>query len=104
MISSSLVISLLLAAQILAAAPRQQFANCLRTFVNAKLEERMAPDAFSTALASACVEQQNAYKAAYIAAATRVGDSRSMAEQDADLEIEDLRTNFRELFQNAQPE
>lgn len=105
MISGSLIVSLLLSMQgIMAANERTQFARCLRAFVDSKLEERMAAPAFATAVATACAEQETRYRAAYIAAATRAGDSRSRAEQDAGMEVEDLRDNFKELFANAQPE
>ena len=104
MISTSLVVSLLLTTQVFAAGPRQQFSSCLRTFMNTKLEERVAPAAFETELAAACREQEAAYRTAYIDAATRAGDRRPAAERDANLEVEDLRTNFLELFRGSQPE
>jgi len=105
MISGSLIISLLIGMQgIMAANERTQFSRCLRAFVDSKLEERMAAPAFETAVASACAQQETAYRTAYIAAATRAGDSRSRAESDARIEVQDLRDNFKELFQNAQPE
>ena len=104
MISSVLAISLMAAAQLPAAPQRSQFANCLRAFVNEKLEARMAPAEFETAVAAACRDQETAYRTAYVAAATRSGDSRSRAEGDSNVEVQDLRANFLELFRNAQPE
>ncbi len=104
MISASVIVSLLLGAQVMASSERQQFSSCLRAFVDSKLEERMSVPDFATALPGACTDQESAYRAAYIAAATRAGDRRAMAEEDADLEVEDLRTNYRELFLGSQPE
>ena len=104
MISSAFVISLALSTQLIAAGPRNQFSTCLRSFVNAKLEERMTPANFETAYTSACREQEAAYKTAYIEAATRAGDRRPRAEEDANLEVQDLRANFLELFRGSQPE
>jgi|GEM_PF-3170770 len=104
MISSVIAASLMLTAQLPAAPQRSQFANCLRSFLNEKLEARMAVPEFETAVAAACREQETAYRAAYVAAATRSGDPRSRAESDSNIEVQDLRTNFLELFRNAQPQ
>jgi hypothetical protein len=101
MFSASLIVPLLLSMQVMAAQPRQQFSTCLRHFMDSKLEERMAADAFDTAIAGACSEQETAYRTAYIAAATRAGDSRASAERDANLEIADLRTNYKEIFHDS---
>ena len=104
MISSFIAVSLMAAAQLPAAPQRTQFANCLRAFMNEKLEARMAVPEFETAAAAACREQETAYRTAYVAAATRSGDPRPRAESDSNIEVEDLRANFLELFRNAQPQ
>lgn len=104
MISASVIVSLLLSAQVMASSERQQFSRCLRAFVDSKLEERMSVPDFDAALPGACGPQESAYRAAYIAAATRAGDQRSVAERDAQTEVEDLRDNYKEIFANAQPE
>lgn len=101
-ISGSLIVPLLLTLQVLAAGPRQQFSTCLRHFVDSKIEDRTAVDAFDAAIATACSEQETAYRTAYIAAATRAGDSRATAERDAGLEVEDLRNNYKQMFHDAQ--
>lgn len=104
MIPSAFVIALALSTQLIAAGPRQQFSTCLRTFMNSKIEERMTPANFEPALAEACREQETAYRTAYVEAATRAGDRRPRAEEDANLEVQDLRANFLELFRGSQPE
>ncbi|MDP8995358.1 MAG: hypothetical protein M3N07_10375 [Pseudomonadota bacterium] len=104
MISALMIVPLLLAQQVLASAERSQFSRCMRAFIDSKLEERMSPEAFDTAQASACSQQEAAYRSAYIAAAMRAGDNRAAAEEGAGIEIEDLRDNYKELFRNAQPE
>jgi hypothetical protein len=101
MIFSSMIVPLLLSTQIMASAERQQYSNCLRSFVDAQVREGTAADAFETAFAAACRQQESAYRTAYIAAAVRAGDRRPLAESDAAVEAEDLRSNFKELFQNA---
>jgi hypothetical protein len=99
MISTALMVSLLLTVQggmqIMANSERQQFSRCLRTFVDSKVQERMAPAAFETAIADACTSQATAYRTAYIAAAMRAGDTRTAAERDATLEVNDLRDNYK---------
>ena len=101
---SLLAFSMVAAAQMPAAPQRQQLASCLRSFVNSKLEERMAPADFEQAIAAACQQQETTFRTAYIAAATRAGDRRPAAERDAGLEVQDLRTNYLELFRGSQPE
>ena len=104
MISASLIVPLLLSAQVMAGNERQQFSRCLRSFVDAQLEARTTPDAFDTAIAGVCGPQEAAYRAAYITAAVRTGDSRTVAERDATTEVDDLRANYKELFRGSQPE
>jgi hypothetical protein len=104
MISASLIVPLLLSTQMMAGTERQQLSRCLRGFLDTKLEERITPEAFDTAFTGACAQQEAAYRAAYIAAATRAGDARAVAERDAGTEIENLRDNYKELFRDAQPE
>jgi hypothetical protein len=101
-ISASLIVPLLLSTQVMASSERQQFSRCLRSFVDSKIEARTGAEAFETALAGACTQQEAAYRAAYVAAAVRAGDSRTVAERDAATEAEDLRTNFKEIFAGSQ--
>jgi hypothetical protein len=104
MIPEVLAFSLLLTQQLPGATQRNQFTSCLRSFMSSKLEERMTPANFQTALAGACREQEAAYRTAYVEAAVRAGDRRALAEQDANTEVQDLRSNYLELFRGAQPE
>jgi hypothetical protein len=101
LIATSLLLSAQGGMQIMAGPQRQQFSTCLRSFVDAKIAERMAGDAFDTALGSACAEQETAYRTAYVAAAVRTGDTRTAAERDAGLEVDDLRENYKGLFHAA---
>ena len=98
MFSTSLIVSLLLSTQILASAERQRFSTCLRAFVDEKVEARVSGDEFDTAIATACAQQETAYRTAYVAAALRIGDTRTSAERDAALEVEDLRENYKGIF------
>jgi hypothetical protein len=103
MISASLIVPLLLSMQLMANSERNQFSSCLRTYVNTKIEDRTSAADFDAAFPAVCAQQETAYRAAYIAAARRAGDSMAVAQRDAATEVEDLRTNFKELFHNALP-
>jgi hypothetical protein len=104
MMISVLAFTMMASAQMPAAPQRRQLATCLRSFVTAKLDERMTPADFETAVAAACREQEASYRTAYIAAATRAGDRAPAAERDANLEVQDLRANYLELFRGSQPQ
>lgn len=104
LISASLIVPLLLGMQIMAGNERQQFSRCLRTYVDSKIEARTTNADFDSAFGTACADQERAYRAAYIAAARRAGDSQAVAERDIATEVEDLRTNFKELFHDSQPQ
>jgi len=104
MFSASLIVSLLLSLQVMAQGERQQFSQCLRAFMNEKIEQGMSASDFDTAIAAACQQQETAYRTAYIAAAVRAGDRRPMAETDATTEVTDLRANYKELFRGSQAE
>ncbi|HEX8655590.1 MAG TPA: hypothetical protein VF693_10250 [Allosphingosinicella sp.] len=103
MISASMIVPLLLSMQLMANSERNQFSTCLRTYVDAKIQDRTTPADFDTAYPTVCAQQETAYRTAYIAAARRAGDSMTVAQRDAATEVEDLRTNFKELFHNAMP-
>ncbi|MEA3016943.1 MAG: hypothetical protein QOI38_1665 [Sphingomonadales bacterium] len=103
MFSASLIVPLLLSMQLMANSERNQFSSCLRTYVNAKIEDRTSVADFDAAFPTVCAQQETAYRTAYVAAARRAGDSPAVAQRDAATEVEDLRTNFKELFHGAQP-
>jgi hypothetical protein len=103
-ISASLMVPLLLTMQIMAGGERQQFSRCLRSYVDTKIDARTSNADFDSSFGAACAQQEAAYRAAYIAAARRAGDSQAAAERDVTVEVEDLRTNFKELFHDSQPQ
>lgn len=101
MISSVLALALLASAQ----QPRepsavalQAFTTCLRTFMDKSIEDRMEPEAFDTALAGQCADQERALRAAVIQRELSFGGKRAAAEEDAAAEVDDARGNVRELF------
>lgn len=75
---------------------REAFTNCLRAYVDRKIEDRMAIDAFRTEYAQQCTAQETAYREAVIRS---FRGNRAEAEELAGLEIEDARASFRDLFE-----
>ena len=76
-------------------ASREAFTNCLRSYVDRSLEDRMEADNFNAEYPRQCAAQESAYREAVLRG---YRGSRADAEELAGLEIEDARTSFRELF------
>lgn len=74
---------------------REAFANCLRTYVERSIQDRMAADRFESEYPQQCTAQETAYRDAVIRG---FRGSRADAEELAGLEIEDARTSYREVF------
>ena len=75
---------------------REAFTNCLRAYVDRKIEDRMAIDAFRSEYPRQCTAQETAYREAVIRG---FRGSRADAEELAGLEIEDARASFSDLFE-----
>jgi hypothetical protein len=84
-------------------ASRETFTACLRTFVDASLRERKTQAAFDTEFPQACAAQQAAFRAAIIRRDTALRATRASAEDAANLEVEDARFNFGEIFAMSSP-
>src|SRR6218665_1913301 len=84
-------------------ASREAFTSCLRTYVERATSSRTTPADFATAYPQQCTEQQPAFRTAIIAREVASRSSRADAEESANLEIEDARTNFSERFDMNQP-
>ena len=82
-------------------ASREAFTTCLRTWVDRVTQSRMPAAEFQTAYPQQCTAQQTAYRAAIIARERASRMSQADAEESANLEIEDSRTNFRERYEMA---
>lgn len=85
-------------------ASREAYTACLRTYVEASLDSRMALEAFLAAYPQQCAAQESAYRAAVIAREIASRASRADAEESATMEIDDRRLNFRERFEMSLPE
>lgn len=74
---------------------REAFANCLRTYVERSIQDRMAADRFASEYPQQCTAQETAYRDAVIRS---FRGNRAEAEEMAGLEIEDARTSYREVY------
>jgi hypothetical protein len=82
-------------------ASREAFSACLRTYVDRATQSRMAAAEFTTAYAQQCTAQETAYREAVIRREIASRSTRADAEESANMEIDDSRTNFRERFEMA---
>lgn len=78
---------------------REAFTGCLRRFVNSSMEARKTEAQFQTEYAQACTAEQTAFREAVIRRDMGMRSTRASAEQTADLEIEDARSNLAGLFE-----
>jgi hypothetical protein len=80
---------------------REAFTACLRTYVNRSIEANTSADAFRAEYPQQCTTQEAAFRAAVVRRDTAMRATRANAEESAQLEIEDARTNFSERFASA---
>ena len=86
----------------MASAERQRFSTCLRAFVDEKIEARLGGDAFDTRYRAQPAPRRRRRTAPLTSLpAVRAGDTRTAAERDAGLEVDDLRENYKGLFHAA---
>jgi len=81
---------------------REAFTGCLRTYVDSAMQHRATASDFAAAFPQQCTTQEGAFRAAIIARERASRMSMASAQESANLEIEDARTNFRERFEPAQ--
>jgi hypothetical protein len=82
-------------------ASREAFTGCLRTYVDGAMSRRTTASDFAAAYPQQCTSQQAAYRAAIIARERASRMSQADAEESANMEIDDARTNFAERFEPA---
>ena len=82
-------------------ASREAFTACLRTYVDRATQNRMAAAEFTTAYPQQCTTQETAYREAVIRREIASRSTRADAEESANMELEDSRTNFRERYEMA---
>jgi hypothetical protein len=80
------------------ALARREYTHCLNLFMKQSLKDKMAKDAFTTAIATACSDKLQAFRTYAISSDTAVGIKRAAAEENAATEVQDLMANTKELF------
>ena len=83
-------------------ASREAFTGCLRTYVDSAVQRRTTAADFAAAYPQQCTTQQATFRAAIIARERASRMSMASAQESADTEVEDARTNFAERFEPAQ--
>jgi len=79
---------------------REAFTTCMRTFLNQRVEARASIEEFRTALPQQCTQQEAAYRAAIVRRETGLRATRANADQQANMEIEEMRAMYVERFQD----
>ena len=84
-------------------AARESFAHCLRSYVDASTRDHKTVDQFNAAYPQACPAEQAAFRQAIIQREIGFHASRASAEESANSEVADTRSNFNDIFQMSQP-
>ena len=79
---------------------RQSYSACLNTLLKTNLKEKVAPDAFATAISAACKAEEATFRNASISVDVAVGIRRADAEQTANLDITDIVDNAKQRYKD----
>jgi hypothetical protein len=106
MISAALVLitaSMSMQASDTTRAARETFTRCLRVFVDNSTRDHKTLVQFNAEFPGACASEQNAFRQAIIQRDMATRSTRASAEEGANLEVEDARANFNDIFQMSLP-
>lgn len=106
MISTALVLisfSMSMQASDTTRAARETFTRCLRVFVDNSTRDHKTLVQFNSEFPGACANEQNAFRQAIIQRDMAMRSTRASAEEGANLEVEDARANFNDIFQMSLP-
>jgi hypothetical protein len=78
--------------------PREAYTQCLRQFMEQATRDRMAADAFQTALSQQCSAQEQAFRQALVTRERGYRTPAAEIDQIVTDELNDARSNIRELF------
>lgn len=78
--------------------PRERYMRCLDGLVRQRLEQGQSPAEFEQSYGQACTAERAAYRQAIVRRESGYGATPARAAEDADLEMEDARANFVELY------
>ncbi len=83
------------------AAARDTYTGCLRAFMEQSIKQRMSSDDFDSAIDLQCAAEEAVFRDATIQREISFGGERKLAEEDARLDVEDAKANFRSFFRDA---
>ena len=91
------------------AEPKKALNACLTNITKEKLQAKVAPDAFESALGSACAVEAARFREAIVAQRVAAKVKRADAEQIAAGDAEDIFLNAKEMYReyaerNTQPQ
>ena len=81
-------------------APRKAFAACLKTFETNQMNGKVAPEAYETAVKTACPAEADALTAALIKYDVAMGTKRATATSNAARDVEDYRLTSAERYRD----
>jgi hypothetical protein len=84
-------------------AARESFTHCLRVFVDHSTADHKTLDQFTAAFPQACAAEQATFRQAIIQRDMASRSTRASAEESANLEVDDARANFNDIFQMSLP-
>lgn len=84
-------------------ASREAFTGCLRAYVDHASNAHTSQADFTAAYPQQCATQQTAFRTAIITRERASRSTAAQAEESANMEIEDARTNFSERFEMSLP-
>jgi hypothetical protein len=106
MISTALVIAsaaMAMQASDTTRAARESFTHCLRVFVDGSTRDHKTLEQFNASFPQACAAEQSTFRQAVIQRDMASRSTRASAEEAANLEVEDARANFNDIFQMSLP-
>jgi hypothetical protein len=106
MISTALVLitaSMSMQASDTTRAARETFTRCLRVYVDNSTRDHKTLVQFNADFPNACANEQTAFRQAIIQRDMASRATRANAEEGANLEVEDARANFNDIFQMSLP-
>ena len=81
-------------------APRKAFATCLKSFESNQMQGKVAADAYSTAVKSACPAEAQALADALIKYDVAMGTKKAAATDNAQRDVDDYRLTSEERYRD----
>lgn len=81
-------------------APRKAFQSCLKSFESNQLKAKVDPDAYATAVKTACTAEAQALTDALVRFDTAMGTKRPAALSNAQRDVDDYRLTSEERYRD----